>query len=67
MSKNTGMGRKRMGQKANKGMDRCDAGAHGKQCGRPKEVSKGNQRWMSPEPEIKPFHPEIHIPNQDNK
>lgn len=41
MSKNTGMGRKRIGAQINKGMDHCDAPSHGKQCGRPKEVSKG--------------------------
>ena len=41
MSKNTGMGRKRIAQKLNKGMDKCDFSSHGKQCGRPKEVSKG--------------------------
>lgn len=41
MSKNTGMGRKRMGAKLGKGMDKCDTISHGKQCGRPKNVSKG--------------------------
>lgn len=41
MSKNTGMGRKRMGTKLGKGMDKCDVGSHGKQCGRPQKVSKG--------------------------
>lgn len=55
-----------MGQMTNKGMDRCDAASHGKQCGRPKDVSKGNKKWTSAEPEIKPFHPEIHIPHPDD-
>lgn len=42
MSKNTGMGRKRPALKLNKGMDKCDATSHGKQCGSAKEVSKGH-------------------------
>lgn len=41
MSKNTGMGRKRPGAKANKGMDKCDATSHSKQCGKARNVSKG--------------------------
>lgn len=41
MSKGSGMGRKRVGARINKGMDKCDVASHGKQCGRPKEVSKG--------------------------
>lgn len=41
MSKGSGMGRKRIANKLNKGMDRCDASSHSKQCGRIKEVSKG--------------------------
>lgn len=41
MSKEGGMGRKRIGQKINKGMDKCDTQAHGKQCGKAKKVSKG--------------------------
>ena len=41
MSKGSGMGRKRMGTKLGKGMDKCDAKSHGKQCGRQKEVTKG--------------------------
>lgn len=41
MSKGSGIGRKRIGARINKGMDKCDAPSHGKQCGRPKEVSKG--------------------------
>lgn len=41
MSKNTGMGRKRVAQKSNKGMDKCDLASHSKQCGRQKKVSKG--------------------------
>lgn len=43
MSKGSGMGQKRIGAKINKGMDRCDAASHSKQCGRPKEVSKGKK------------------------
>lgn len=41
MSKNTGMGRKRIATKLNKGMDKCNASSPGKQCGRIKNVSKG--------------------------
>ena len=41
MSKNTGMGRKRITQKISKGMDKCDVASHSKQCGNAKEVSKG--------------------------
>lgn len=41
MSKGSGMGRKRIANKLNKGMDKCDASSHSKQCGRIKEVSKG--------------------------
>lgn len=46
MSKGSGMGRKRIGSLSNKGMDKCDAGSHGKQCGRAKSVSKGNQQFQ---------------------
>lgn len=66
MSKNTGMGRKRIGSKMEKGIDRCDVGSHGKQCGRQKEVTKGNKHWMSPEKEINPYHehpPTQHLPD----
>lgn len=41
MSKGSGMGRKRPSIKMNKGMDKCDASSHGKQCGKAREVSKG--------------------------
>lgn len=41
MSKGSGMGRKRVAQKLNKGMDKCDLASHSKQCGRGKQVSKG--------------------------
>jgi hypothetical protein len=41
MSKGSGMGRKRIGALSNKGMDKCDVGSHSKQCGRPKEITKG--------------------------
>lgn len=41
MSRESGMGRKRIGARINKGMDKCDASSHTKQCGRPKKVSKG--------------------------
>lgn len=43
MSKNTGMGRKRIGSKLEKGIDRCDVHSHSKQCGRALKVSKGKQ------------------------
>lgn len=41
MSKGSGTGSKRGSLKSNKGMDKCDAASHSKQCGRAKEVSKG--------------------------
>lgn len=40
MSKNTGLGRKRIGSKS-EGMDKCNSASHSKQCGRQKKVSKG--------------------------
>lgn len=43
MTKGGGTGQKRMGARLNKGMDKCDATSGGKQCGRPKEVSKGSK------------------------
>ena len=48
MSKGSGMGRKRPSLKANKGMLKCDASSHGKQCGRPKNVSKGKSNMSLP-------------------
>lgn len=44
MSKGSGTGSKRMGARLNKGMDKCDATSHSKQCGRAKKVSKGNKQ-----------------------
>lgn len=41
MSKGSGMGRKRANVKMNKGLDKCDASSHSKQCGGAKKVSKG--------------------------
>lgn len=41
MSKGSGTGRRRIAQKLNKGMDKCDSTSHGKQCGKAKVVSKG--------------------------
>lgn len=35
------MGRKRIGSKLEKGIDRCDVNSHSKQCGRPEKVTKG--------------------------
>jgi len=55
MSKNTGMGRKRIAQKINKGMDKCDASSHGKQCGRAKNVSKGAHFAVSEHSEVEHF------------
>jgi len=66
MSKNTGIGRKRIGSKMEKGIDRCDVSSHGKQCGRPTKVTKGNKQWTSQEKEINPFHehiPKYHLPD----
>lgn len=66
MSKGSGMGRKRGAQKLNKGMDKCDATSHGKQCGRAKEVTKGKRQWMSPEKEIHPFYENIEIIDKED-
>ena len=41
MSKGSGMGQKRLGERMGKGMDKCN-GSHGKQCGRGKNVTKGS-------------------------
>ncbi len=41
MSKNTGIGRKRITEKISDGLDKCDVAAHSKQCGRAKKVTKG--------------------------
>lgn len=41
MSKNSGLGRKRIGSMSNKGMGKCPVGAPGEQCGNAKKVSKG--------------------------
>ena len=60
------MGRKRVANKLNKGLDKCDSASHSKQCGREKEVSKGNKKWTSTEKEINAFHAEIRIPNPDD-
>lgn len=65
MSKGSGMGRKRGSPKSNKGLDRCDATSHGKQCGAAKEVTKGKKQWMSPEKEIHPFYDNIDIDKDD--
>jgi hypothetical protein len=55
MSKGSGMGRKRVSSSLTKGLDQCDAASHGKQCGKAKEVTKGNKRWMSEEKDVNPF------------
>ena len=65
MSKGSGMGQKRIGARMNKGMDKCDAASHSKQCGRPHEVSKGNKKWVSEEREFSSFLSDWQI-NQDN-
>ena len=59
MSKGSGMGQKRIGARMNKGMDKCDATSHSKQCGRPTEVSKGNKKWTTQEKEINPFQSDV--------
>lgn len=43
MSKNSGMGSKRIGARLNKGMDKCDVSSHGKQCGRIRQITKGGK------------------------
>lgn len=50
MSKNTGMGRKRVGSKMEKGIDRCDISSHSKQCGQGKKISKGEHFQIKTEP-----------------
>jgi len=67
MSKGSGMGRKRIGSKMEKGIDRCDVSSHSKQCGRAKEVSKGNKKWISTEKEIIPFQADIQIYDKDEE
>lgn len=67
MSKGGGIGRKRNALKLNKGMDKCDASSHSKQCGRGKEVSKGNKKWMSLGEEINPHKAEIFIQEKDDE
>lgn len=47
MTKGGGIGQKRIGARVNKGMDKCDAASHSKQCGRPKEVSKGSKSFKN--------------------
>lgn len=49
MSKNTGMGRKRIGSNASKIVDKCGEGSRSKQCGRQKKVSKGEHLQTKPE------------------
>jgi len=66
MSKGSGMGQKRDGSRNNKGMDKCDASSHSKQCGRAKKVSKGSKQWMSPEAEIDSFQADIFIPEEED-
>ena len=66
MSKGSGMGQKRDGARINKGMDKCDASSHSKQCGRAKNVSKGNKSWTSEEVEINPFHSDIFVHQPDD-
>lgn len=45
MTKGGGTGSKRIGARVNKGMDKCDVNSHGKQCGKPKKVTKGNKQF----------------------
>ena len=63
MSKGSGMGQKRSGDKLNKG---CDASSHSKQCGKAKKVSKGSKSWVSEDVEINPFHSDIFIHQPDD-
>ena len=65
MSKGSGMGQKRQGERQNKGMDKCDGLSHGKQCGKAKEVSKGNKHWKG---ETKTLNTNITNPiNEDDE
>jgi len=52
MSKNGGMGSKKNFSKTNKGLGKCSVGSHGEQCGKAKEVSKGENLHFKP---IKPI------------
>lgn len=55
MSKGGGIGSRRMGARMNKGMDRCDVGSHGKQCGDANEVSKGKILIQPEKKKVKHF------------
>ena len=66
MSKGSGMGQKRIGARMNKGMDKCDATSHSKQCGRPHDVSKGNKKWISQEKSFNLFHSDWQIASEED-
>ena len=66
MSKNGGMGSKRIGSMTSKGMGKCSAGSPAEQCGNANEVSKGNKSWTSKEKGTNPFHSDVPIHHQDD-
>lgn len=67
MSKNGGMGSKRIGSMTSKGMGKCEAGTHAEQCGNSRKVLKRNKQWVSKEKEIKHVHADIFIQHQDDE
>lgn len=65
MSKNGGLGSKRIGSMTSRGMGKCDAGSRAEQCGNARKVSKGRNKWVGKEKEVNPFHEYIFIYHQD--
>lgn len=47
MSKNSGMGRKRIDNRDSKGLGKCTLGGHAEQCGNAKKITKGKYEWDS--------------------
>lgn len=66
MSKNGGMGSKRIGSMTSKGMGKCSAGTPAEQCGNAHEVSKGKKPWTSRENGANPFHADISTKIKDD-
>ena len=59
MSKNSGMGSKRIGSMTSKGMGKCDAGTRAEQCGNERVVKKGANENLG---KIKPKN--LYTPDQ---
>lgn len=56
MSKESGMGSKRIGSMTSRGMGKCSAGSPAEQCGNAKRVSKGNKKWKPNVKGTSPFN-----------